>query len=306
VIGRRGVVASIAFATFTLTSCGSPSSTSPVPALRDPGVTVASFDFPESELLARMYAGAIRTAGIPVRLVASAGPREILEPALHRGLVELLPEYAGTAVQFLSAGSVPASSDPAQTYRDLVRELQDTSIVALSPARAQNANTLVVTSATARRYDLHTVSDLGPIAPRSVFGGPPECPYRPLCLLGYAQTYGLHFGTFVPLDVGGPLTVQALVSNEIDVGLLFTSDPAIDERDLVRLRDDRGLQPAENVTPLIRAETLERFGAPLREAIDAVSARLTTEVLVRLNDRLLAGASPSQVAAEWLVQEGLA
>jgi osmoprotectant transport system substrate-binding protein len=253
-----------------------------------------------------MYAGAIRAAGVRVHLIASAGPREILEPALHRGLVELLPEYAGTAVQFLSAGDVSASSDAALTHRDLVRELLGTSIVALSPARAQDANTLVVTSATARRYDLHTVSDLAPVASRFVFGGPPECPQRPLCLVGYAQTYELQFGTFVPLDVGGPLTVQALVSNEIDVGLLFTSDPAIGERDLVRLRDDRGLQPAENVTPLIRAETLERFGTPLREAIDAVSARLTTSVLVALNGRLLAGASPSRVAAEWLAQEGLA
>jgi osmoprotectant transport system substrate-binding protein len=253
-----------------------------------------------------MYAGAIRAAGIPVRLMASAGPREILEPALHRGLVELLPEYAGTAVQFLSAGDVPASSDAVLTHRDLVRELRGTGVVALSPARAQDANTLVVTSATARRYDLQTVSDLAPVASRFVFGGPPECPQRPLCLVGYARTYQLQFGTFVPLDVGGPLTVQALVSNEIDVGLLFTTDPAVGERDLVRLRDDRGLQPAENVTPLIRAETLERFGTPLREAIDAVSARLTTSVLVALNGRLLAGGSPSRVAAEWLAQEGLA
>ncbi|HEX9123507.1 MAG TPA: ABC transporter substrate-binding protein [Actinomycetota bacterium] len=286
-------------------SCGSPSSTHFVPALGDSAVTVASFNFPESELLARLYAGAIRAAGVRVHLIASAGPREILEPALHRGLVELIPEYAGTAVQFLSAGDVPAASDAALTHRDLVRELRGTSVVALGPARAQDANTLVVTSATARRYDLHTVSDLARVASGFVFGGPPECPSRPLCLPGYAQTYGLHFGTFVSLDVGGPLTVQALVSGEIDVGLLFTSDPAIGERGLVGLHDDRGLQPAENVTPLIRAETLERFGTPLREAIDAVSARLTTSLLVALNGRLLAGVSPSQVAAEWLAQEGL-
>lgn len=192
------------------------------------------------------------------------------------------------------------------SHRDLVDELRDTPIVALSPARAQDANALVVTSATARRYDLHTVSDLARVASGFVFGGPPECPYRPLCLPGYEQIYDLRFGTFVPLDVGGPLTVQALVSNEIDVGLLFTSDPAIGEPDLVALLDDHGLQPAENVTPLIRSETLERFGTPLRQAIDAVSARLTTDTLVTLNRRLLAGASASRVAGEWLAQEGLA
>jgi osmoprotectant transport system substrate-binding protein len=305
VIGRRSTVACIALATISLASCGDPASTRTVSALDDSAVTIASFDFPESELLARIYAGAIRAEGIRVHLVTSAGPREILEPALHQGLIELLPEYAGTAVQFLAGGDVPASSDPDVTHRDLVGQLLGTSVTALSPARAQDANTLVVTSVTARRYGLETVSDLAPLASRSVLGGPPECPRRPLCLPGYERTYDLDFATFVPLDAGGPLTVQALVSNEIDVGLLFTSDPTIGERDLVELRDDRGLQPAENVTPLIRSETLERFGEPLRRATDAVSARLTTGVLVALNGQLLAGASPSRVAAEWLGQEGL-
>ncbi len=275
-------------------------------ALGDRAVTVASFDFPESDVLARLYAGAIRAVGIPVRLVASVGPREIVEPALHGGLVELVPEYAGTAVQFVSAGDLPASSDPATTHRSLVEALRGTPVVALPHARAQDANTLVVTSETARRYGLRRVSDLVPVASGMVVGGPAECPQRPLCLPGYRQAYGLRFGAFVSLDVGGPLTVQALVSHEIDVGLLFTSDPAIAQRGLVELRDDRGLQPAENVTPLIRAETLGRFGARIRDAINGVSARLATADLIGLNVRLLAGVSPSTVAADWLAQEGLA
>ncbi|MFB3739491.1 MAG: ABC transporter substrate-binding protein [Candidatus Velamenicoccus archaeovorus] len=308
-MGRRrsiaGFVAVVALTIPCLVSCRATPMRS-VPPLSDPAVTVGSFDFPESELLAWMYAGAIRAAGIPVRVIAAAGPREVVEPALRAGLVELLPEYAGTAVQFLSGGGILPSSDATRTHADLLRELSGTGVVVMAPARAQDANALVVTSATARRYGLRRVSDLARVSPGLVFGGPPECLQRPLCLPGYGRTYGLRFRTFVPLDVGGPLTVQALVSNEIDVGLLFTSDPAIADRDLVRLRDDRGLQPAENVTPLIRAETLERFGEPLRRAIDAVSARLTTAVLVALNERLLAGVSPSRAAAEWLSAEGLA
>ena len=70
-------------------------------------------------------------------------------------------------------------------------------------------------------------------------GGPPECPERPFCLLGLQDTYGLQFAEFVPLDAGGPLTVTALTGGQVDVGLLFTSDPAIATNNFVLLEDDK-------------------------------------------------------------------
>ncbi len=140
-------------------------------------------------------------------------------------------------------------------------------------------NAFVVTKETAQRYALHDVSDLGTVAPRLILGGPPECPTRPFCLMGLEQTYGLAFDEFVPLDAGGPLTHAALDKGVIDVAVLFSTDPAID--DLVELADDRGLQPAENVTPLVRRSVVARWGAPLVEVVDSVSRRLTTELAAR-------------------------
>ena len=130
----------------------------------------------------------------------------------------------------------------------------------LEPAPAQNVNALVVTRETAQRYTLHDVSDLEGFAPRFVLGRPPECPTRPFCLVGLEQTYGLSFKEFVPLDAGGPLTRSALDHGVIDVAVLFSTDPAIDE--VVELADDRGLQPAENVTPLVRRFVVAQSGAP--------------------------------------------
>jgi osmoprotectant transport system substrate-binding protein len=178
-------------------------------------------------------------------------------------------------------------------------------IVALTPAPAQDANSLVVTPQTAARYNLRKISDLKAVASDLTFGGPPECPTRPFCLEGLSQVYGLKFAHFLPLDSGGPLTHQALVGGHIDLALLFSTDPSIATDGLVVLADDRGLQPAENVTPLIRTEVVERYGARLVRLVNAVSASLTTDQLRALNRRVAGGEAAAAVAKQWLTTHGL-
>lgn len=288
-----------------LAACGSSSEPEPAgTALGDDSITVASFDFPESELLAELYGKALSGGGYDVESVHRAGPRELVEPALARGLVEVVPEYAGTAVEFLSLGAVDGSADPAANHDALERALAGRDLAALAPAGAEDRNTLVVTEGTATRFGLRKVSDLVAVAPRVRFGGPPECPTRPLCLPGLEETYGLRFREFLPLDSGGPLTVEALQADLVDVALLFTTDPAIGPG-LVALDDDRGLQPAENVTPIVHREVLRRWGRGPADRIDRVSERLTTEVLRDLNAEVAGGRRPADVAGAWLEREGL-
>jgi len=196
-------------------------------------ITVGSFDFPESVLLADMYAGALAANGFPVRVLPDLGPRELVDPALMSGLAR--------------------------------------------------------------------------VAPRLAFGGPPECPERVYCLLGLEHVYGLRFRAFVPLDAGGPLTLQALEAGDIGVALLFSTDPAITADHLVVLADDRGLQPAENVVPLVRRDAVARYGPRLLAVLDTVSARLTTVSLRALDAQVeLRGDDPRLVAEGWLRTQGLA
>jgi osmoprotectant transport system substrate-binding protein len=139
-----------------------------------------------------------------------------------------------------------------------------------------------------------------------VFGGPPECQERADCLLGLERTYGLRFKAFTATDTGGPLTLQALEAGQIGVGLLFTTDPGIPARHLVILADSRALQPAENVTPLLRRDTVDRYGPRLLASLNAVSARLSTAVLRSLDERvMLAGQAPRKVADGWLRAQAL-
>jgi osmoprotectant transport system substrate-binding protein len=271
-----------------------------------PTITVGSFDFPESILLAYIYAGALAAKRFPVRVLPDLGARELVDPALMNGLIQLVPEYSGSALDFMSLGRRPATSDAAATYRSLTRLAASRGLVAAQPAPAQDANAIVVTAATAARYHLRSIADLARQARGLVFGGPPECQERADCLLGLERTYGLRFKSFTATDTGGPLTLQALDSGQIGVGLLFTTDPGITAHHLVILADSRALQPAENVTPLVRRETAERYGPRLLAVLDAVSDRLTTGTLRSLDARVeLTGLKPRKVADSWLRAQAL-
>ena len=137
------------------------------------------------------------------------------------------------------------------------------------------------------------------------FGGPPECPERPFCLVGLQETYGLEFAEFVPLDVGGPITVAALANGDVEVGLLFSSDPSIQANDFVELEDDQDLQVADNLIPVIRTEVLEASPG-IEDLVNELSAALTQEELLGLNTRVAVDEdAPGDVAAVWLAEQGL-
>ena len=223
------------------------------------------------------------------------------------GLIQLVPEYTGSALEFVSLGRVPATASVAATAAALARAVTGRGLILGRPAAAQDGNAIVVTAATAARYRLRTISSLAAVANRLVFGGPPECPERAYCLPGLRLTYGLRFRQFVALDADGPLTRQALAAGDISVALLFTTDPAIAAQHLVVLADNRGLQPAENVVPVLRRATADRYGPGLLAALDAVSARLSTAALAGMDAEVeLGNLDPQAVARQWLRAAGLA
>lgn len=264
-------------------------------------VDVASFNFAESVVVAEIYAQALERAGIPVRRDLDLGPRELVRPALDQGFVDLVPEYLGTALTSVDPAG-PAPADAAAARNRLQAALDPGRFRVLEPAPAQDQNGLVVTAARAGQLGLRTTSDLRPVAPGLVLGGPPECPTRPLCLLGLQAVYGLRFARFVPLgDLAQEKT--ALDEGVIDVAVMFTTDGRLADPDLRLLDDDRHLQPPENVVPVVSSRAVARYGDRLVAALDAVSTQLTSAGLTFLNWRVdVAGKRPDAEAAGWLAR----
>ena len=139
-----------------------------------------------------------------------------------------------------------------------------------------------------------------------ILGGPPECPQRPFCLLGLMSVYGLKFKDFKPLDVGGPLTVAALEGKQIDVGLILTSDPSIVAKGFVLLDDDKHLQLADNLAPVVRKDLLSKDDGTLTKLLNSVSAKLSQAELNDMNKQVAVDKADSKaVAAAWLKKQGL-
>jgi osmoprotectant transport system substrate-binding protein len=306
-VGRAhppGGLALIAAAVLVIAACGGGGHEAPsAPA---EGVAVASFNFPESRLVAEIYAQALEDEGIPVRRELDLGPRELVLPALRQGRVDIVPEYLGSALTAAAPAVTVDRSDPDAVSRALAGAIEPWGLRLLSYADAQNQNGLVVTRATAERLALRTTSDLGQVARRLTLGGPPECPSRRYCLEGLADVYGLRFAAFVPL-AGPSYMRQALEDYVIDVGVLFTTDGILAGDDLVLLEDDRDLQPAENVIPVVRSDVLDAAdGQRVAAALDEVSQRLTTANLRFLNWRVsVAGNDVVSEARGWLIRQGL-
>jgi osmoprotectant transport system substrate-binding protein len=288
-----------------LAACGGGSDdldiTSPSPASDPDIVRVASFEFTESRMLAELYAQALDRAGVEVRRAGALASREILEPALEQDVVDLVPEYTGSALEFLNKGAGRANADAEGNHRLLREAFAPRGLEVLAMAPAQNQNAIAVTRATRDRLGITKVSDLAPFSRDLVFGGPPECAERPFCLVGLQSLYGLRFKELRPLDAAGPATVGALEGGEIDVALLFTTTPQVEQKGFVLLADDRGLQPADNVVPVVRTDKAKRYGERLRSTLDAVSAALTTEELRELNAAVdVEGRPVAAVAKAWL------
>ena len=196
---------------------------------------------------------------------SSLGPREFVAPGAARR-----PRRAGARVrrhgaEFLSLGAAEPSTDAAPPTTRSTRALAGRSLTALAPAPAQDANTFVVTPETAERLGLRTLSDLAAVAAELTLGGPPECPSRPICLAGLARRLRPALRALRARSTPAGRSPTRRSSPATSTSRCCSRPiPRSPSGDLVELADDRGLQPAENVTPLVRAEVVDRWGTGAR------------------------------------------
>jgi osmoprotectant transport system substrate-binding protein len=265
-------------------------------------VTVGSTNFSEQLILAEMYAAVLKKAGVKVDTRLNLGAREVVFPALEKGDIDLLPEYNGSVLSFLDPKATQTTSEEVNSA--LTPLLDAKGLVALEQSPAEDKDGWAVTKETAAKYGLAKISDLKGKAHMLVVGGPPELKTRPAGLPGLKKVYGIEdFKEFKALDAGGPLTISALNKGDIDVGRVFTTQGAIDEFGWVVLQEDKPLEPAQNIVPIGRKDAMTD---QVKQALDAISAKITTEELTKLNKLVdVDKQDPEKVANDWLTQQGL-
>lgn len=297
-----------ATAVFALTACGGGSD----PLAENSGdaasggssdaVTVGSADFPESQVIAELYAGVLRDAGVTVETKPGIGAREAYVGAVKDGSVDVVPDYSGNLLLFADKDATAASAE--DIMKALPSALEGQQLSVLDPSRAENKDALVVTQATAEKYGLTSIEDLSSVCGDLIMAGPPEFQERAYGVDGLKQKYDCSFKSFQPInDGGGPLTVQALTQDDAQVADIFTTTPAIQDQHLTVLEDPKNNFIAQQVLPLTAPDRLPQNAV---DALNEFSTKLTTQDLIDLNRKVSGDQqqNPADAAKQWLSDHG--
>lgn len=265
-------------------------------------VTVGSADFPESQIVAELYAGVLRDAGVSVETKPGIGAREAYVGAVKDGSVDVVPDYSGNLLLFADKNATAASAE--DIVKALPAALEDQKLSVLDASTAEDKDALVITQATADKYGLKSIEDLSSVCGELVMAGPPEFQERAYGTSGLKKKYDCSFKSFQPInDGGGPLTVQALTKGDAQVADIFTTTPAIKDQKLVVLEDPKDNFIAQQVLPLTAPDRLPQKAV---DALNEFSSKLTTEDLIDLNRKVSGDEqqNPADAAKHWLGDHG--
>jgi len=299
---HRGIIAGIAIAAaaaLALTGCASSNSLSGGSTSKT-SVVVGSAAFPENVTLAYVYGGALAAAGITVTYKPNIGQRAAYFPALQKGEIDVIPEYAGSILSYLDKTANAKSGDDVKTALDAALPKN---LTALNFSQAADSDSLNVTAEFAQKNNLKSIADLGNISGSVILAANPEFQTRPDGLPGLQSVYGLTNLTFQAInDSGGPATAKALMDGTVQVADIYSTTPSIIDDKFVTLTDPKNLFASQQVVPIVTASKASKISAVLNK----VSAKLTTKALLEFNERTGGSekADPKTVASDWLKANG--
>lgn len=302
-LGRAGIaVFASAALMLGLAGCGTQNSMSGSSAATEEEsetIVVGSQDFYENEIIAEAYAQALEANGFDVERSFRIGQREVYMPEIMDGSIDIFPEYTGNLLQYLDEDA--AATESRDVYNALVEAMPD-GLRALDQAEATDADSYVVTKQFADDNDVASIADLAGID-GLVLAGNSELESRPYGPKGLEEIYGVTIERFAPVeDSGGPLTVKALRDGDATIIDLYSSTPELASGDLVALEDPKGMLLASHVVPIAS----ENVDAKAEAIINEVSAALTPEALIEMNDESVNGKrSAADIAHDFLVKAGI-
>ena len=272
-----------------------------------PEIKVGSDGFYESKLVAEMFAQVLEADGYTVTRNLGIGARQVRQPALEGGQIDISPEYVGSGLGFYDASTV--TGDGAANRDALAAVLADKKISVFGISPGEDTNAAVVRKDTADELGLTSMSDLAAVQDQLKWGLPPDCDTNPLCK-DALEAYGV---TYPPANreslaaCDAPIA-QALENKGVDFAWLCSTQPAIAQFGFVVLDDDQNTQPAEYMTALVRDDLLAKVDdkAAFQKLLDDVLAKLTTEQLTSLGVEVAVDQKDvSDVAKAFLTENGL-
>lgn len=270
-------------------------------------ITMASANFDESKILAQVYGQALEHAGFKLSY-KELTTRPVINQAMQSGEVDMTPEYVGSLTIYINnkvnGANAPkiSSGDPQATVAKLRPLLARQSIDALDTSPASDENSYAVTKEFSQQNNITSLSDLGKYKGKLTIGGTPECRTYAGCLPGLKSVYGID-ATLKIEKLQSPLLVQDLKKNKVQFAEYLSSDPTVATEGLVILKDDKQLQDADNILPVVRTS---KDTPALKALVNKVSAALSLDDLINLNKEVSVDhKQPAAAAKDFLQSKGL-
>lgn len=260
-------------------------------------IRVGSKDFTEGLIVSELYALALEDAGFEVeRVFDIAG--SLVHTAITSDEIDMYPEYTGTGL--LTILGMDMLTDPQEVYDTVKKEYEEQfGITWMEPSSANDGSGLAIRTDVAEKYGIKTISDLQKHATELRFASQGEFDEREDGIPGLEKLYG-EFNWKSSKVYDGGLKYEVLRNDEGDVTPAYTTDAALSDKEMFTLlEDDKQFWPPYNLCPIVTDEVLEA-NPDMEEALNKVSAALTTENLTALNAKVdLEKEDYEDVAAEF-------
>lgn len=273
--------------------------------------TVGSKDFTEQRILGEISIQALEAAGADVTDRIGIGGNEEVRQALTNDDIDMYWEYTATGWLVHLANPDPIS-DPQEQYRAVAEEdLKENNIEWLDRAPGNNTYAIAASQSTIDETGVQNISDLAKLAQESpeeatlCYGDENDFSSRADGLPGLEEAYDFEYPedsqTVVPLDSVYENVAQG---ERCNFGVVFTTNPLIDENNLQSLEDDENFFAVYNPAMTMTEETLNDY-PKLKDLFAPISEELTTETLTELNSQVdVEGKTPANVAEQWLRENG--
>jgi osmoprotectant transport system substrate-binding protein len=263
-------------------------------------IKVGAFNFPESLLLANIYADALNKAGYKAT-VTQLTTREVVEPALQKGDLDVVPEYVSSTLNFYTPNS--ATADDASNLSKLKAAASAKGVTIYTPSPATDNYAYVVSKDFSTANSVTTLSELAAYSQKTpvILGGPQECADRSYCKPGLEKTYGMKIASFKTIVLSSQPAVDGLTKNQYQVAVFNSSDGVLADNPVVTLKDDKSLNPNDFIVPAVNSK---KASSDLQSALDGISAKITQEELLRMNKETQTDRRPVDKVASDFVDKG--
>jgi len=260
----------------------------------------------EPEILINMYKDLIEQdhKNVKVSLKPNFGGTSFLYKALEAGSIDIYPEFTGTVLQALVKTNQNVSHNPEKTYqvaKDLLK--QQGNMAYLKPMKYQNGYDLAVTRKFAKKYNLKTISDLVAIEGKLHAGFDPDFYQQHDGYPGIQKKYGLELASVKTMEPS--IRYKAIANGKVNIVDGYTTDPEVQEYDLVILKDDKKFFPPYQGAPLM-SEKFATEHPEIKSTLNKLAGKISASDMQKMNYQVtVKHEKASHVAHEYLVSHNL-